>query len=68
MLCSRESLGPSASAAVEEALRLGVPRVTQQWKEGLRNINPDSLTNREAEMENLRTLLRRGSGITDEDA
>ena len=35
----------------------------QQWKEGLRSIVPDQLTAKEREVEELRTLLRRGGGI-----
>ena len=45
------------------AKEVGPSRVAQQWKEGLRHIVPDPLTAEEAELEQLRTLLRRGAGI-----
>ena len=42
---------------------MGPPRVVQQWKEGLRHTVPDPLSAEEAEVEQLRTLLKRGAGI-----
>ena len=55
-----ECLGGGRTAQSKEA---GPPRVAQQWKEGLRSIVPDQLTAKEREVEELRTLLRRGGGI-----
>ena len=46
----------------------GPARVPQQWKEGLRQIVPDPLSAEQAEVEQLRVLLRRGAGIgTEQD-
>ena len=45
------------------AKEAGPARVPQQWKEGLRQIHPDKLTAEQAEVEQLRVLLRRGAGI-----
>ena len=51
--------GPRSAAAKE----VGVPRVTQQWKEGLREWNDEPLRPHDREIEQLRTLMRRGEGI-----
>ena len=48
---------------VASAKEAGVPRVAQQWKEGLREISSPQLSSEEAELEQLRTLLKRGEGV-----
>ena len=54
--------GTRAGSAKE--LEVGVPRVTQQWKEGLRQFESlVPLSAEEAEVEALRVMLRRGEGI-----
>ena len=55
---------PALTAVGSLALVWSSPaRVSQQWKEGLRQIVPDPMTAEEQEMENLRRLLRLGAGI-----
>ena len=55
-----QTLGGTRAHSGKEA---GPSRVVQQWKEGLRSIVPDPMTAEEAEVEQLRVLLRRGAGI-----
>ena len=55
----------AGGARAREAKEVGVPRVQQQWKEGLRSdfekLMP--VSREEEEVEQLRVLLRRGQGI-----
>ena len=66
----RRNLNPAADiqyfaggSRARSAKEIGPPRVVQQWKEGLRADFPDPLTREEAEIEQLRKLLRRGEGV-----
>lgn len=65
----RRVMDPMADASIflgtrtHSAKEAGPARVPQQWKEGLRQIVPDPLSAEQAEVEQLRVLLRRGAGI-----
>ena len=57
-----ELFASAAGARSSDAKEVGVPRVTQQWKEGLRELG-EPLRPEHRELEQLRTLMRRGEGI-----